>query len=486
MVGPVFDVSPKVSSRYTAPTFEGLMRGGDALGRGLGAMGARMREDKKAAEINAAMNSIFSGYQQTGQMNIPEGSNVWGTDAFGDIMNYVNQDQSRKFQREQFDWQRAASDRDYALRAAVANRPKGVSPTTRMKEYDLAKQQGYEGTFLDYMEATKSSGTTVNIGGEGQGPTPLELSGQLQDYRTAAEQARAAGDTEGAAKYDQAAQILEKELKLTGPGQGDRDAAGALHNAYQSLDSMMGEISQNGMPIPFISEDSKQLEQHYQNLRGAMINLEKRGANFSKNEEKLIEGVLGGGPNDFLTRGRDVLTGAYEGKTGAQVYLERLQEVGNILAEKEYGLRISTAGAIPSSPDFAANPTTPQPSSGLEGVISGTAPVTDVLGGAVGAAQAAPAPEAPGLPSGLSEFFKDATALASAPNEIYDLAIENLQNMSDAELKTFERALELRSEASKPEQDAARKRQEEAAAEKERKKAEIARANQQIDWFLSP
>lgn len=70
----------------------------------------------------------------------------------------------------------AQNDRELDMRAQefglrVMEAAKGPAPTDDQREYDLAKKEGFAGTFMDYQQAVKKAGassTTINMPGGGE------------------------------------------------------------------------------------------------------------------------------------------------------------------------------------------------------------------------------------------------------------------------------------------------------------------------------
>ena len=122
-------------------------------------------------------------------------------------------DQERlDLQREQFDYQRNAP-------------PEAMQPTSMMREYEMARTQGYDGSLLDFIQARRPTGTTVNVNPPPSGyiQVPTEdgsveyqpVPGGPADPATAAEKAaQTASATQQAKKADFVVEASTKVANL--------------------------------------------------------------------------------------------------------------------------------------------------------------------------------------------------------------------------------------------------------------------------------
>ena len=320
MVGPVIDVSPKTSSRYQLPDFSPIAQSGMFVGQnisqGLGKLGEGIQKRRKQRKLSE-LGTVFRDTGQQGAMD-------W---------LFQNPDM--------------ASDKA-AMTLFQLMQPNEPDKTSLMQNYEYAVGQGYKGSLLDYQNATKSGGTTVNVGGGQQFFDEAQHNvNNYMDHLKKAEEARAAGDLEGAKRYG----LLAEAYKDKGgfgdeAGEAANQASRALGTAQDSLMALHHNISTNGMGIPHLSTQSRENSQLYNDLLGALILIEARGANFSANEEKIIKGVLGESPDDLSQRARQFMTGVFEGKSGTDVYLEQLEQFAWILQNKARELGKTGSGEM--------------------------------------------------------------------------------------------------------------------------------------------
>ena len=96
------------------------------------------------------------------------------------------------------------------------------------------------------------------------------------------------------------------ELKLTfgeKPPEAYAKAMSSVPSARAAISDAYTLIKQHGITGALKPTERAKLKQAWNALVGNMVTLEARGANLTGNEERIIEGILGGKPTDLFARG---------------------------------------------------------------------------------------------------------------------------------------------------------------------------------------
>ena len=192
--------------------------------------------------------------------------------------------------------------------------------TATQKDYEYAKAQGFTGSFTAYKQLSRAQ-TTLNTTVEGdEAPIPEDI----QKLKLADEY-----EQSGNMEY---ANALRNDV-WGKRGEKEKTAVSSILPAREALSELYTRVKEKGIPLPF-SEESLSQDQLYSTLKSEYINLAGRGANFTKNEEEILEDVLGGGPGDFMKR---IIA-------GDEAYLKRLEYVGNLMDSKARALGVVREG----------------------------------------------------------------------------------------------------------------------------------------------
>ena len=128
------------------------------------------------------------------------------------------------------------------------------------------------------------------------------LTNRRDQYATQADAARKAGNTKLADRYQARADQLTMKIMFGGnPPETYTKAARALTTARTSISSLYNKIK-GGKANPLNFQDRASVEQDYKNIVLALADLKGRGANFTDTEQAMIDGIIGGNPNDVISR----------------------------------------------------------------------------------------------------------------------------------------------------------------------------------------
>lgn len=160
-----------------------------------------------------------------------------------------------------------------------------VLPNVEARDPNLLSDAALQQKINLAREGKSSVSTTVNL--------PKDVT-ETQGMLNAIKEARASGDNDLADR-------LEMKLTFGGnPPEAYVKARGALDSAREGLSQVYDLVSKGSSAI--LPADRAKVGQAFDQVVLGYAELTNRGANFTENEQRLINSVIGGDPNDAVMR----------------------------------------------------------------------------------------------------------------------------------------------------------------------------------------
>ena len=384
MVGPIISTGPTGSSRYAVPNYAPIMRGMTLFGQGIGKGFESLFDQQRQEEEKRKDAEAFRNLRLDDPQAFREGLAGMAPKARQQALTMYQLFKPTAKKADPFTLSPGQVRYD-AAGNVVARGPDKPAGSKKHRTWYHPKTKEMKAIPEGSADATMLAAQGFVPGTPPRPPITLN---QVTGKMAALQKLRDTGKLNDE-EYEAA---LRGEV-FGKPGESQKKAISSIQPARQALSDLYTSIATEDAGWWWDERGQKQ-NQLFTILKSQVINLEERGANFTGNEEKIINDAIGNGPTDLGRKLFDALGG------GKEAYLGRLRRFAELIEQKAAQIDPAIKGKIESySYPWANAKTAPtvKEQGGVKGAVRDAVQWASGMFGAGGGANATEPPELAGL-----------------------------------------------------------------------------------------